>query len=171
MQTLNRSTLISSHFLFDRFVPVTENDLPNNPSVKLSYAPLLQGGKLRGIYKRWYWIKINYPCLTWWTKNASAFPNRKAGYYKNSHGIYVSGGRTTRDNEKCLARTVADSYTKEITQNLANEMTKLTDIKAHLIINELHRSKFDGNRAIHEATFVEPIAMEAYHDYHAPLLK
>ena len=51
MQTLNRSTLISSHFLFDRFVPVTENDLPNNPSVKLSYAPLLQGGKLRGIYQ------------------------------------------------------------------------------------------------------------------------
>ena len=50
-------------------------------------------------------------------------------------------------------------------------MTKLTDIKAHLIINELHRSKFDGNSAIHEATFDEPIAMEAYHDYHAPLLK
>lgn len=38
-----------------------------------------------------------------------------------------------------------------------------------MIINDLHRKKFDGNREIHEATFDEPNAVKAYHDYHGTI--
>ena len=103
----------------------------------------------------------------------SAFRNRTVGCFdwisKKCIWNYNCGARTTLDDEKCSARTVADSYTKEISQELANEITKLTGIKPHLIINELHRSKFDGSREIHEATFDEPNAMEAYYDYHGTI--
>ena len=100
-------------------------------------------------------------------KKPSDFRDRTAGCFDSKSQkctwSYICVGEIMK---KCRARTVADSYTKEISQELANEITILTGIKPHLIINELHRSKFDGNREIHEATFDEPNAVEAYHDYH-----
>ena len=106
-------------------------------------------------------------------KKPSDFRDRTSGcfdsHYKKCTWNYTCGGETTQVNKKCSARTEADSYTKKISQKLANEITKLTGMKPHLIINELHRSKFDGNREIHEATFDERNAVKAYHDYHGTI--
>ena len=106
-------------------------------------------------------------------KKPSSFRNRRAGCFdriqKKCTWNYICSRSTTGSSKKCLARTVADFYTKEISQELANEIANLTGIKPHLIINDLHRKKFDGNREIHEATFDEPNAVKAYHDYHGTI--
>ena len=101
-------------------------------------------------------------------KKPSEFWERTAGCWISEKCIW-NNSCGAKNYGNCSARTFADSYTKEISQELANQITNLTGIKSHLIINELHRSKFDGNREIHEATFEEPKAKKAYHDYHGTI--
>ena len=61
-----------------------------------------------------------------------------------------------------------DSWTKEITEGVYNKIISETGCYPHVIINLLHRKKFDANRDIFDAAYGNPaveIAWQAYHDF------
>jgi N-formylglutamate amidohydrolase len=61
-----------------------------------------------------------------------------------------------------------DSWTKEITEGLYNKIMSETGCYPHVIINLLHRKKFDANRDIIDAADGNPtveIAWQTYHDF------
>lgn len=57
-------------------------------------------------------------------------------------------------------------YTKEIAARLADELKILTGKRPHLIMNDLHRIKMDGDAEVNEATFGVSEAVTAYNEYH-----
>lgn len=71
-----------------------------------------------------------------------------------------------KDTTKCKAKIFKDVYTKELSIMLANNLRLLTNKRPHLIVNSLHRKKFDGNREINEATFNIPEAVTAFNEFH-----
>ena len=61
-----------------------------------------------------------------------------------------------------------DSWTKEITEGLFNKIISETGCYPHVIINLLHRKKFDANRDIIDAADGNPtveIAWQTYHNF------
>jgi hypothetical protein len=48
--------------------------------------------------------------------------------------------------------TVNDANTQELARAIADAFARRTGARPHLVVNRLHRRKFDGNRAIIEAT-------------------
>ena len=61
-----------------------------------------------------------------------------------------------------------DSWTKEITEGLYNKIISETGCYPHVIINLLHRKKFDANRDIIDAADGNPtveIAWQTYHNF------
>tara|TARA_B110000046_G_scaffold63181_2_gene70626 strand:+ start:1325 stop:2497 length:1173 start_codon:yes stop_codon:yes gene_type:complete len=61
-----------------------------------------------------------------------------------------------------------DSWTKEITEGVYNKIMSRTRCYPHVIINLLHRKKFDANRDSIDAADGNPtveIAWQAYHDF------
>jgi N-formylglutamate amidohydrolase len=62
---------------------------------------------------------------------------------------------------------VTDFNTQELSRAIANSLYDLTGCYPHLIINKLHRKKLDANREIVEAAAGDPIAEQAWYDFHS----
>ncbi len=63
-----------------------------------------------------------------------------------------------------------DPYADELAADLAAEIERLTGRPVHLIINQLHRSKMDANRSRQEGARGDPLATQAWQEYHGFLL-
>ena len=61
--------------------------------------------------------------------------------------------------------TGRDSYTQELTREIATSIFNKTGCYPHVIINKLHRKKLDANREIIEATDSNSITEKYWHDY------
>lgn len=72
-----------------------------------------------------------------------------------------------RDCEGCVK--VRDSFTQELAREMAAAFFEQTGCYPHVVINLLHRKKFDANRAIVEAADGNPPVEQAWHTYHAVL--
>ena len=62
--------------------------------------------------------------------------------------------------------TAADIYTQEMGLAVAREYCRLTGLRPHLIMCNLHRSKLDANRPLVTAA-EDPLAQQVYAEYHA----
>lgn len=62
---------------------------------------------------------------------------------------------------------VRDSYTQELGRSIGESFYEQTGCYPHIIINLLHRKKFDANREIIEAADGNPIVEQAWYGYHA----
>ncbi len=60
-----------------------------------------------------------------------------------------------------------DLYTQELARSIIDDFFATTGCYPHVIINLLHRNRFDANRSITTAADGNPIVEEAYHNYHA----
>jgi len=60
----------------------------------------------------------------------------------------------------------SDSKTLELTEELANEIKKTTGLRPHIILNHLHRSKLDANRAMSMAAQGDGNAESAWKAFH-----
>lgn len=70
-------------------------------------------------------------------------------------------------NRSCSGcSTVNDFNTQELTRALANALHNRTGCWPHVVINRLHRRKLDANRDLPEAADGNPIAGEAWMDFH-----
>lgn len=78
--------------------------------------------------------------------------------------------RTTDDEVYCPEDddcvVTSDSYTREIATKIANSVIENYCKVPYLVVNELHRSKMDANRERPEATFDDPIAINAWQNFH-----
>ncbi|MFN5235984.1 MAG: hypothetical protein ACK5FV_02315 [Bacteroidota bacterium] len=62
--------------------------------------------------------------------------------------------------------TVNDFNTQELARALANALHEQTGCWPHLVINRLHRRKLDANRDLPEAADGNPVAGQAWADFH-----
>lgn len=69
-----------------------------------------------------------------------------------------------RDCTGCV--TINDAYTKSITESIKEEIYELTGCYPHVIVNLLHRKKFDANRDIGDAADGNLLVEAAWHAYH-----
>jgi len=63
---------------------------------------------------------------------------------------------------------ISDSKTLELTEELANEIKRTSGLRPHIILNHLHRSKLDANRAMSLAAQGDgnsEAAWKAFHQY------
>lgn len=63
-----------------------------------------------------------------------------------------------------------DPFVEELGAQLADEVERLTGRPVHLVVNQLHRSKLDANRSRLEGARQDPVATQAWEDYHGFLL-
>lgn len=70
-----------------------------------------------------------------------------------------------RDCAGCV--TVKDAWTKPITEGLYDAFFEQTGCYPHVVINLLHRVKFDANRDISDAANGNPTVEKAWRGYHA----
>lgn len=61
---------------------------------------------------------------------------------------------------------ISDSKTLELTVELADEIKRTTGLRPHIILNHLHRSKLDANRAMSLASQNDENAEEAWKAFH-----
>ena len=69
-----------------------------------------------------------------------------------------------RDCNGCV--TINDAYTKSITESIKEEIYELTGCYPHVIVNLLHRKKFDANRDIGDAADGNSVVEAAWYAYH-----
>jgi len=69
-------------------------------------------------------------------------------------------------NQSAAVRTKGDKFTKELAMALSNVLEGKTGRRPHVIINNLHRLKFDSNCDRSEATFEVPEVVDAWLAYH-----
>jgi hypothetical protein len=65
----------------------------------------------------------------------------------------------------------SDSYSREYTYEVARRLYQLTGQLPHIIINRLHRSKLDANRAIKEASQGDKWSEQAWREYRDYILE
>lgn len=68
--------------------------------------------------------------------------------------------------DRSFGSLIKDSWTKTIGEGLYDAFYEQTGCYPHLIINLLHRKKFDANREIGEAADGNPTVEEAWYGYH-----
>lgn len=61
---------------------------------------------------------------------------------------------------------VMDLHTRTITWDLYEEIFNITGCYPHVIVNRLHRVKFDANRGIEDAADGNPLVEDAWHSYY-----
>lgn len=90
-------------------------------------------------------------------------PNRQTqGPYCTN--INNNSNSNTKTRKTCL--TLNDTFTKDITLSIANQIIKNYCKVPFVIINHLHRSKLDANRDVYEGAQENTIAREAWWKYH-----
>lgn len=81
------------------------------------------------------------------------------------HGGYVEPAAIPdRDCNNCIK--VRDSFTQELARDIGQVFYERTGCYPHLVINLLHRKKFDANRAIGDAADGNPTVEQAWYAYH-----
>ncbi len=60
-----------------------------------------------------------------------------------------------------------DLFTQELARSIIDDFVATTGCYPHVIINLLHRNRFDANRSIETAADGDPTVEDAYHSYHA----
>jgi len=70
-------------------------------------------------------------------------------------------------DQSAAVRTKGDKFTKELATSLSNVLEGKTGRRPHVIINHLHRLKFDSNCSQGEATFEVPEVVDAWLSYHS----
>lgn len=78
--------------------------------------------------------------------------------------VVPAGDNDYGDTESFSA--IADSKTLELTMGIAEEIKKLSGSRPHVILNHLHRSKMDANRAMATAAQGDPNAEAAWKAFH-----
>jgi len=91
-------------------------------------------------------------------------PNRDFGSVVN--GRLVFDHKYPKD-QSAAVRTKGDKFTKELATALSNVLERKTGHRPHVIINHLHRLKFDSNCDQSEATFEVPEVVDAWLSYHS----
>ena len=81
----------------------------------------------------------------------------------SGHGGYL---RPTEIPDRTYGVVLRDGNTQEMARVLAEEVAGFTGRQPHLIISHLHRSKLDPNRGIIEAAQGDPLAEQAFLDFH-----
>ncbi len=79
------------------------------------------------------------------------------------HGGYL---KPTEIPDRTIGTTTSDLNTQELSRYLYNEIFIRTGKYPHLIINKLARIKMDANRDSSEAAQENPLALQAWRDYH-----
>jgi len=69
--------------------------------------------------------------------------------------------------DRTWGSTCQDYRSREYTLEVADYISRTTGGYPHVIINELHRVKLDANRPIGEAAQGDPLAEQAWHEFHA----
>ena len=92
-------------------------------------------------------------------------------YYPGNSPIILSaphGGDLTPDDipNRTWGTTVTDTNTKQLTLAIMNFLDSNYNIKPHVIINNLKRTKLDANRDKAEAAQGDLSAERAYDEYH-----
>lgn len=81
------------------------------------------------------------------------------------HGGYLEPSSIpNRDCDNCVY--IRDSYTQELARSMSEAFFEQMGGYAHIIINLLHRKKFDANRDIGDAADGNPIVEESWANYH-----
>ena len=81
------------------------------------------------------------------------------------HGGYLEPNEIPdRNCSGCVY--VRDSYTQELTREIAQEIHNLTGCYPHIIYNLLHRKKLDANRAIGDGADGNSIGQDAWRTFH-----
>jgi hypothetical protein len=70
-----------------------------------------------------------------------------------------------RDCAGCVS--IRDAWTQPITEGIYDAFVEKTGCYPHVIINLLHRKKFDANRGLQEAADGNPTVEQAWYGYHA----
>ena len=95
-------------------------------------------------------------------------PNRHPGCYNGTHCIWEHDC-SPQDSSNCGITTVTDSYTKDLATCIYNNVEMFNnngEFKAHLIINEIRRTKLDPNRQIDEAAQGNSRAEQTWREIH-----
>lgn len=93
-------------------------------------------------------------------------PTRDAGCLKKNGDCVWGYHCGTKNFDKCRVDTDRDEYTDEIAVKVADNIASMTKIRPHIILNNLHLRKMDADHNINQATFKNPIAIDAYDEYH-----
>lgn len=81
------------------------------------------------------------------------------------HGGYLEP--TSIPDRDCVGCVyIRDAYTQELSRSIVDDFEEETGCYPHLIINLLHRKKFDANRSIETAADSNLIVEQAWHAYH-----
>lgn len=81
------------------------------------------------------------------------------------HGGYLEPNSIpNRDCDNCVY--MRDSYTQELVRSMSEAFFEQMGGYAHIIINLLHRKKFDANRDIGDAADGNPMVEESWANYH-----
>lgn len=95
----------------------------------------------------------------------ASIPNRDAGGFINGRETY-DHSVPVKDFDRLPARVKGDMYTVEISILVADELKLLTGKRPHIVINQLHRTKMDGNAHREKATFNVPEAQLTWDAFH-----
>ncbi|MGJ8683286.1 MAG: T9SS type A sorting domain-containing protein [Nonlabens sp.] len=81
------------------------------------------------------------------------------------HGGYLEPASIPdRNCTGCV--TIRDSFTQEVTRGVDNAILAETGCYPHVIINLLHRKKFDANRDVGDAANGDPTVIQSWNNYH-----
>lgn len=81
------------------------------------------------------------------------------------HGGYLEPS-TIPDRSCTGCVTSRDSFTQEVSDGIYNSIVTETGCYPHLIINLLHRKKFDANRDVQDAADGDPTVIQTWTNYH-----
>lgn len=122
---------------------------------------------LFGLFSNLIFSQTFMPGITYW--DSTGFVEYHAGnlpiILSAPHGgNWSPDSIPDRDCSGCSY--LMDSYTRIITYDLVDKIHQITGCYPHMIMNRLHRKKFDANRDIEEAADGNPLVEQAWYGYH-----
>lgn len=124
-----------------------------------------------------FWILISLTWLVVGARANSPASSSASAYVEVQPGdlpLILSAGHGGNQKpvevpDRRQAVVVKDWGSQELARDLADEIEELTGRRPHLVINHLHRSKLDPNRNLEHAAQGNPIAEQAWRDFHGAI--